>query len=123
MTDDREAERREIERLRVECAEKRGRLLGSLDARMENLRRDPELNDALRAGEWLRADPSLHLEMRDGRLHGVPEGWPEGVDGDAVVDARLAAERGKMLARIGTTESRSDAPSPMVADFRARVKR
>lgn len=85
-------EKTKIERLRAQLAENRGYLRGRVESLRDELLADDELREALRARAWLRAGKPP--TMRDGRPAGHPDGWPEGVDGDAVVaevvDERLA---------------------------------
>lgn len=99
------------------------RVHGQLDARLDSLRDDNDFVDGLRALEWRRADPSLGLELRDGKIHGIPDGWPEGVDGEQVVDDHLATERTHLLPQSTTGIQPEPNASPLVSDFRSRVKR
>lgn len=124
MTSDKEweAKCREMERLQLEVETKKAYLRGRLDSSMEDLRKDEVWIDALRAKEWLRADPTLDLRLRGEEILGVPDGWPEGVDGEAVLDDWVAQKREELEPRPGAAAEPEAGASRLVDDFRKKVE-
>ena len=47
------------------------------------------------------------------KIHGIPDGWPEGVDGEQVVDDQLATERTRLLPGPPRASSPSRTPRPL----------
>lgn len=54
---------------------------------------DPVVAELMRAKAWLRKDRSLKISReRDGKLIGLPDGWPEGTDPKRVLNDRADLE-------------------------------
>lgn len=67
---------------------------------------DAELVEAMRLRAWLRYD-RRHVRLGEGDTILMPDGWPEGVDGEAYVLRQLEASsrRAALLVELTTLES------------------
>lgn len=119
--------------IRLQQAERRvaradinlSRLAGRVEAAYDRLADDPAHRELLRAGAWLRHDPSLGVTYDGRAVRGLPEGWPESVpDPDGHVVADIAARRDAHLERLlGRREEAAPEPevTPSVGRFRQMI--
>lgn len=104
----------------AKIAEARGQIHGIFTG---TLSADPLHAEQLRAKAWARHDPSLVLTMKEGKISGVPDGWPPSVPDPAEhVAADIAARRDahieKLFGRTVETETRQIEDSPSVRRLR-----
>ena len=85
---------------------------GKLDQAREDLMRDSELRELLRAKAWRRT--GAELELVDGRPAGMPEGWPGSIDGDEYVRAYVESK-----AAPRKEEPESTVSTPLISKFRS----
>ena len=83
----------------AEIAEQRGYIRGQLDSDKERLCKDPQLREALRAKEWVKAGAKVTAE--DGKFVGLPDGWPDHVeDPAAFVEETIGARMQPLYDRL-----------------------
>ncbi|MPY74914.1 MAG: hypothetical protein GEU87_11690 [Alphaproteobacteria bacterium] len=118
--DDRETLRAKIHAGELRIAEINARLAyntGQMHAVIDGLRDDPEHVELLRARAWAQAGATT-LFMREGKIVGMPPGWPEGVSGDEFVAADIARRKEAYGPATPDRVEEPDKPSPAVERFR-----
>ncbi|MEX2125597.1 MAG: hypothetical protein WD795_17040 [Woeseia sp.] len=104
----------ELEKVLAEVAGMRGYMRGKLDATASDLREDQTLRELLRVQSWVRSDGAITS------LDRVPAGWPEGVDGDEIVNETVEA-RMRPLYEEGEAAAPADNDSAFTRAFRKGV--
>jgi len=128
ITDEEKAENRrklretqaEKQHVQMQLAETRGRAKQVRDS----LAQDQTLREQLRAIAWQRHSsvrPTLDENQRPTNL---PNGWPDGVDGEQFIQSYLDEGFADLLndEDTGTDEGAPARPSPLVTKFREAVE-
>lgn len=87
-------------------------------AAFKNVKHDTGVVEALRAREWHRFG-YRGISVSGDEIRGLPDGWPEGVDGEEVVSAWVH-DRVERLRKSGEEEERESPlrnPGPLESRF------
>lgn len=104
-------------RLLEESERKLAFINGKIDATIDNFVADPENIEMLRHLAWARTGMKFGIE--NGKVHGAPPGWPEGINEQSFVEEWTSNQKNTAVSKT-PVESTQD--SPTVVQFKSLLE-